>query len=201
MRHAGKDVVIWTQGRSPRTWRASGLCQTRQCWSSKRVKFCTLSWIRMVLNRNRTHEICPWLGEAGERLHLSASVISSVKRGEPSCTGRREDSVRPREAWTPGSPGYWPAPAAIGTAASLSTASPAHDTQSTWECPFSSCTGFLPHGWVRTATDKPEMPATRPRLGLTGEGAVLLQGNVLDVMSLQSPKFTLMVRLNNMWKH
>lgn len=98
MRHAGKDVVIWTQGRSPRTWRASGLCQTRQCWSSKRVKFCTLSWIRMVLNRNRTHEICPWLGEAGERLHLSASVISSVKRGEPSCTGRREDSVRPREA-------------------------------------------------------------------------------------------------------
>ena len=34
-RHVGKDVVIWTQGRSPRTWRASGLCQTRQCWSSK----------------------------------------------------------------------------------------------------------------------------------------------------------------------
>ena len=73
----------------------------------------------MVLNRNRTCEICPWLGEPGERLHLSASVTSSVERGEPSCTGRREDSVRPREAADARLARYWLV-TAIGAAGLLS---------------------------------------------------------------------------------
>lgn len=40
--HAGEDVAVWTQSRSPRTWQASGLRQTRQCWSSQCAKLWTL---------------------------------------------------------------------------------------------------------------------------------------------------------------
>ena len=136
-----------------------------------------------------------------KRLPLSESVISTEKRGQPSRTGRRGDSVRPREAENARLARRGLLTAAISTAVSLSTLPLTHETDSTWEFPFSSWTGFLPHGWVKTTENKPGMPAMRPPLGVTGEGDILRQGNVLDVMTLQSLKFTLVLRLSNMWKY
>lgn len=117
-------------------------------------------------------------------------------RAQANVETQEDQGGRERQA-----PRRWLLTAAISTAVSLSTLPLTHETDSTWEFPCSSWTAFLPHGWVKTTINKPEMPATRPPLSIAGEGDVLLQGNVLDVMTLQSLKFTLVLRLGNMWKH
>lgn len=134
------------------------------------------------------------------RLPLSESVISAEKRGQPSRTGRRGDSVSPREAENARRARRGLLAAAISTAVSLdATTDPRNRLH--LGIPVQQPDRLLASWLGKNNYNKPEMPAARPPLGVTGEGDVLRQGNVLDVMTLQSLKFTLVLRLSNMWKH